>query len=212
MNNRVNAFQIAVLLVCFSIVGAKASDDVDLAQGTIQVHFSNGALGWTYEISPQHSSVRLVAEENVSTQSGAIVPPPAQNNLGPYVYCDKSPTIVSPDKAYVAECSVSSKRRDELFVSRAQSSLRQFEWKTTHWRGVDAFAWSANSQWLAILNHSEHYSMSPVGVVSGLSGHPIPYSAVYLDLVNIRTGHVSEYLVRKHVKYLLFPTIVRWSE
>jgi hypothetical protein len=48
-----------------------------------------------------------------------------------------------------------------------------------------------------------------MGLLSGLSGHPIPHSAVFLDVVEVQTGKVSEYLIRDDVPYAI-SRILKW--
>jgi hypothetical protein len=61
------------------------------------------------------------------------------------------------------------------------------------------------------VNHKEHYSKTPVGIFFGAAGHPIPYSTVFVTIVNVRTGAVVEYKLRANISYVS-SRIRAWSE
>lgn len=184
--------------------------------GTLTVEFSNGNHYWNYQITPEQNSVRLSAQGDFKPTVTAQVPSQGTQSskpLGPSLTCEKSPRVTSPDGKFVAGCRVIPKKiRDHFEVTNGTSSTPLYEWGGHSEFEIDAIAWSPDSQWVALLHHSERYGKDPLSLFVGLSGHPIPHSSVFLLLFNVCTGVATEYLVEKDVKYLLYPTIVSWTE
>ena len=179
--------------------------------GTIVVQFTGQQHSWQYEVTPGHSSIHLLSEGEIADPvraSSADAPVPS---LGPFIHCKDSPQVLSPNRTFLARCILNGER-ERLVVTPSNASSSILEWEGHEWRGIAAFAWSPDSEWVAVLNESEHFRKDPLGIFAALSGHPIPHSTVFLTLVNVRTHSVAEYVVRKNVLYLLYPTIVRWTE
>ncbi len=203
------------LILCQKSASPQAAAVAEWAPGTILIEVSDPRHYWQYEVQPQTGSVRLVKEQQLKGDSSDEMPKTFQQPAGAIQHCDKAPQATSPNGSYIAECRVLRKKdhsplRDQFVLTEA-GSASSYPWNPEEWRGIHGLAWSANSRHVAILNCSEHYSKSPVGVLSGMSGHPIPSSTVFLDIIDVRTGRVTEYMLRKNVKYV-FTRILRWSE
>ena len=83
------------------------------------------------------------------------------------------------------------------------------EWKPKE-RGIRGFAWSPNSHSVAILNVSSYYGKNPLELIAAFSGHPVPHDKVLLDIVDVRTGVATEYLIRNNV--IFFYEDLNWSK
>jgi hypothetical protein len=57
----------------------------------------------------------------------------------------------------------------------------------------------------------DHVGKSPLELLSALSGHPVPHDTVFLDIMDVQTRKVVEYVVRKDV-VSSFTRILKWSE
>jgi hypothetical protein len=99
---------------------------------------------------------------------------------------------------------------DEFSVIRNKTTETLYHWNPKDWRGVRGFVWAPNSRSVAFLNKSEYYRKSPLELLSALSGHPVPHDTVFLNVLDVGTGRVSEYVVRRNV-YAAFTRILNWS-
>jgi hypothetical protein len=170
---------------------------------------------WQYEVQPEAGSVRLVKEQDLKGDSSGDAPETFQQPAGAIQGCNEMPQATSPDGRYVAQCKVLLRRDHsplrDLFVLSEGGSTSSNPWNPRDWRAIDGFAWAPNSRSVMILNTSEHFAKDPLGLIAGIFGNPIPHNSVFLDVIDVRTGNVTEYLVRKNVKYA-FTRILRWSE
>lgn len=66
-------------------------------------------------------------------------------------------------------------------------------------QGMDAVRWDKDSRWIAAIMTEMHNSISPIGILSGLSGHPLQYYTVSLQLIDAQSGNLKTYLLRKNV-------------
>jgi len=167
---------------------------------------------WQYEIRPSKGEVRVILQKEFQNHSQDI-PHTFQKPAGAIAGCDErfNSEAESPDRKYVARCRRSSLGRDELIVTDSKHSSSMSHWMPKEWRGIQGFAWAPDSHSIAVLNHSEHYGKTPVEIFSGLSGHPVPHDTEFVNIIDLRSGTVTEYLVRKDVKNS-FSRILSWSE
>jgi hypothetical protein len=169
---------------------------------------------WQYEVLTQSGFVRIVKEVLVERESESSDKKPqpdiSDTSRQPYVSqiqsCSNGLKVDSPNGSYAANCTEllkpdHSPLRDKFLIVETANSKDVFEWKPKGWRGIDGFAWAPDSCCIAILNHSEHYSKTPIGVFFGASGHPIPYATVFLNIVDVKTGAIKEYKLRANVRY-----------
>ncbi|MGB6961537.1 MAG: hypothetical protein WBF01_14125 [Candidatus Acidiferrum sp.] len=164
---------------------------------------------WQYEVQPTGGLVREVKEERFQDFAHEDIPHTFQQPSGAIETCSRTPKANSPDGSYLAYCSKFSS--DEFFVINRETTEALCHWKPTAWRGIKGFAWAPNSNSVAFLDESEYYGKSPLELLSGLSGHPVPHDTVYLDVLDVRTGAATEYMVRKNV-ISAFTRILEWSE
>lgn len=165
---------------------------------------------WQYEVRPSTGMVRKVKEENFQDYAHEHIPHTFHQPTGAIESCTKKPEANSPDGEYLAYCTRSGS--DEFFVidkKKATETLHQ--WKPNEWRGIQGFAWAPNSHSVAFLNKSTYYGTSPLEQLSGLSGHPVPHDTIFLNVLDVRSGKITEYEIRRDVPYS-FTRILNWSE
>ena len=166
---------------------------------------------WQYEVRPAAGSVRMVKEEEIQNIYARHIPETFQWPTGAIEACAKRPEANSPDGKYVARCMTSKKETEEFLVIDDKSGVTVCDWKPQDSRGIRGFAWSPNSRSIAVLNTSNYVGKSPLELLSALSGHPVPHDTVFLDIMDVQTRRVVEYVVRKDV-VSSFTRILKWSE
>lgn len=184
----------------------------DVAPGVVLIDISEAGLPehyWQYDVQPVWGSVREVKEETFQDYADEDIPHAFQQPSGAIETCIRTPEANSPDGNYLAYCSRFN--ADEFFVINRKTRETLHHWKPREWRQISGFAWAPNSHSVAFLNVSEYYGKSPLELLSGLSGHPVPHDTVFVDILDVRTGLVTEYLVRKNV-VSAFARILKWSE
>jgi hypothetical protein len=151
---------------------------------------SQGDLYWRYRITPSRGTVQRLA---------------AGQYRGPYQSansdCYKAIELQSPDGRFVARCfdyANGTTSEFEVMSSDRRSDV-VFHWSPTQWRGISGFYWSPNSRSLAILNCSERHGRGVFDLVWSLAGHPVRYHTFYLDLIDIETRQMVEYVLRHDV-------------
>jgi hypothetical protein len=139
------------------------------------------------------------------------IPRTFQKPAGGIGACEQKPTRIapSPDGALQAYCTTSNYSDALEIYSAGAGGGRVAEWKKE--RGIRGFAWSANSQSIAILDVTSYSGKTPLELFSALSGHPVPHDKVLLDIFELRTGHVTEYVIRDNV-VSSFTRILNWSQ
>ncbi len=176
---------------------------VDLTgNGTRNDHY------WQYEVRPSSGLVRLVKDEQFKLGSQTDLPHIFQEPAGAIQGCETSLSAPSPDGRFTARCTGRSFHDEEISIAESGSPLEVRRWGRKD-RSIQGFAWAPDGRSVAILSESEHYGKDPLGVLAGLSGHPIPHSSVFLDVIDIRTGRISEYLIRANVIYAQ-SRILKW--
>lgn len=176
---------------------------VDLiGNGTRNDHY------WQYEVRPSSGLVRLVKDEQFKPGSQTDLPHIFQEPAGAIQGCEHKPSAPSPDGQLTARCTGRSFHDEEISIADSGSPHESRRWGRKD-RSIEGFAWAPDGRSVAILSQSEHYGKDPVGVLAGLSGHPIPHSSVFLDVIDIRAGRVSEYLIRANVLYAR-SRILKW--
>jgi hypothetical protein len=184
--------------------------DGDVAPGVILVDILKSGRPenyWQYEVRPTAGSIRKVTEEIFPDYSHENIPHVFLQPAGAIGACSSNIKAVSHDEKYLAYCSGSQLG---LFVTDKSAGIVS-HWMPDEWRGIRGFGWAPNSQSVAILNISSYYGKSPIERLSGLFGHPVPHDTVFLDILDVRTGKTTEYLVRENVPYS-FTRILKWSQ
>jgi len=163
---------------------------------------------WQYEVQPSSGAVRLVKNEEYKPGSPPNWPHTFQQPTGAIQGCEAKPSAPSPDAHWTAWCSGHSFNDQEILIAETGSLRTVSRWSRKD-RSIEGFAWAPDGRSVAILSQSEHYGKDPLGILAGLSGHPIPHSSVFLDVIDIRTGKISEYLIRANVLYAR-ARILKW--
>lgn len=175
---------------------------IDILQGGQPEHY------WQYEIKPAAGSVRQVADKIFPDSAHEDIPHTFEQPAGAIEACAKTPEANSPDGLYSARCA--KLNSDEFFVNHAHTADTLYHWEPKEQRAIRGFAWAPNSSSVAILNLSEHYGKGPLESLSAASGHPVPHDTVLLDVLDVATGKVTEYVVRRNV-LSAFTRILAWS-
>lgn len=215
-NRRCAATVLAALLgVCVNTMSSQVDrSGVAGAAGAIFVDVSESGRYSQFEVVPQVGRVRAIKERKLARGAPTEAPTEFQQPAGAIQDCDRAPEAVSPNGSYKARCIVVRKADgsvlDDELVLTENGSADSHPWHPLDSRTIDGFAWSADSRFIAVVSHSEHYSKSPASILSGLSGHPIPVSAVYLDVIDAQTGTDKSFLIRGKAKYVS-ARILRWS-
>ena len=164
---------------------------------------------WQYEVQPTAGLVREVEEENFQDYAHEDIPRDFQQPSGAIEACAKNPEAGSLDGNYLARCANSG--ADEFFVVDEKTTETLYHWKPNKRRGIRGFAWAPNSRSVAVLNVSSYYGKTPLELLSGLSGHPVPHDTVLLDVLDVRSSTMTEYTVRRNV-VSSFTRILKWPE
>jgi hypothetical protein len=192
-----------------------ATLSVDVAPGILLIDVLEGGRPehyWQYELQPATGTIRTVQQMTFADYTHEDIPRTFQKPAGAIGACEQKPTRVapSPDGAFQAHCTTSNYADALEIYSSGAGGGRVAEWKIKE-RGIRGFAWSANSQSIAILNVTSYSGKTPLELLSALSGHPVPHDKVLLDIFELRTGHVTEYVIRDNV-VSSFTRILNWSQ
>jgi hypothetical protein len=163
---------------------------------------------WQYEVRPTIGSVRLVKEKTFRDYAHEDIPHDFLPPAGAIGACPSDTKATSLDRKFLAYCAASEAG---LVIADTKTLGILFLWKPQEWRGISGFGWSPNSQSIAILNRSSYYGKTPLELLSGKLGHPVPHDTIFLDVLDVRTGKTTEYLVREDVTYS-FARILNWSQ
>lgn len=161
-----------------------------------------------YEVQPTAGSVRRVKEETFSDYLNRDLPRFFLEPTGSLSRCSSDNRASSPDGKYVAYCAGGD---GGLSVHDQTGVGNSHLWKPRGWRGIRGFGWAPNSGSVAILNVSSYVGKTPLELLAAFSGHPVPHDTIFLDILDVRTGTTTEYLVRKNV-VSSFTRILKWSE
>jgi hypothetical protein len=188
---------------------------IDVGPGTLTVDVLESGRPehyWQYEIRPSEGTVIATREKRFADPDHEDMPTAFQEPAGAVQNCRTKPAAISPDNQAVARCDISmpAENRDKLLIIDAKTERQIYEWAPEEWRGIRGFAWAPNSGSLAILNDSSYYGKNPIELLSALSGHPVPHDTIFLDVVGIKTGKLTEYRVRENV-ISSFCRILKWT-
>jgi hypothetical protein len=211
-------FRVSALLLISLFVGCSGSQtkgpvqtllSADVAPGVVLVDVLEGGQPehyWQYQVRPSTGVVRLVREETFQDYKHRDIPRDFSRPTGVIETCTKNPQASSPNGDYLAYCKAGSS--SEFYVTHETTQILQ-DWRSE--RGIRGFAWAHNSNSVAILTVSSYTGMHPSELLSLLSGHPVPHDSVFLEVLDIRTGKVTEYVVRRNV-VSSFTRILSWGE
>jgi hypothetical protein len=164
---------------------------------------------WQYEVRPTIGLVRKVKEETFRDYAHEDIPHDFLPPAGAIGACPSDTKAISLDRSFLAYCAGASE--GGLVIADTKTLTILFLWKPQEWRGISGFGWSPNSQSIAILNRSSYYGKTPLELLSGKLGHPVPHDTIFLDVLEVRTGKTTEYPIREDVPYS-FSRILNWSQ
>ncbi len=172
---------------------------VDVLEGGEPEHY------WQYQVEPASGTVEIIREEAFEDHTRRNIPRNYNRPAGSIQTCSQNPRADSPSGEYVAYCKSSSS--PDFYVEN-KTSHELYHWSG---KGIRGFAWSPNSNSVAILAVSGTVGLRPRELLSLLSGHPVSHDTVFLEILDTRSGRVTEYLVRRDV-ISPFTRILSWSE
>jgi hypothetical protein len=210
---------VAVLLLCGPTCVGRTKDDLVKHQvqtgvsGTITVDILDAGFPrryWQYTLRPADGTVTRTSEQQLATKQSAI-PPGYLKPEGAIFSCIDKPEATSPDGSFVAICEGSLNSSGALVITERSTQKELVRWAPSEYRGMRGFAWAPDSKSVAVLNESEHHGKAPLELLSGLSGHPVPYNTVFVELFQVAGGKRTEYVIRKDV-INAFTRILDWKQ
>jgi hypothetical protein len=162
-----------------------------------------------YEVHPSEGFVRKVQELTFEDRKHENIDGTPQEPTGTIETCARIPQAVSPDGAYLAYCTPAGS--GEFFVDDKKTRATLQRGALGKWRAIRGFTWAPNSHSVAFLNTSSRLGKTPTELFSALSGHPVPHDTVFLSVLDVQTGKITEYLIRQDVPSS-FTRILQWSE
>jgi hypothetical protein len=166
---------------------------------------------WHYALRPSEGTVVRISQQRFAGQKEQSIPRTYMQPAGAIFACTDRPQAVSPDGTFVATCEGRLNGPNSFVVLERGSGKEVLRWTPPQFRGFRGFAWSPDSKSVALLNTSEYYGKRPLELLSGLSGHPVPHHAVYVDLFEGSDWQRTEYLIREEV-INAFTRILDWTQ
>jgi hypothetical protein len=163
---------------------------------------------WQYELEPSTGLIRKIKEEKFQDYAHEDIPHVFLEPTGAIQSCAKRPETTSLDGKYLARCVGPEVG---LHVVDTKTGETVYQRTPTEWRGIRGFAWSPRSHSVAILNISSYYGKDPIERLSALAGHPVPHDTILLDVLDVGTWKVTEYMIQTDVPYS-FTRILSWSQ
>lgn len=182
----------------------------DIAPGTVLVDVRESGEPehyWQYQVQPARGVVRATEELQFPNYKHRDVPKDFQRPAGVIDWYIEKPQADSPDGRLFVYCERAAP--DELHLVDRQSNQQVHSWKSGH--GIRGFAWAPNSGSVAVLTVSGHVGLRPAELLALLSGHPVSHDTVFLDIVDVRSGKATEYVIRRNV-VAPFTRILSWAE
>jgi hypothetical protein len=178
---------------------------VDIREAGFPAHY------WQYVVRPSDGAVTRVSEQRFRSRQDGSMPRTYAMPAGAIDSCTGRPEAISPDGKFVAACEASPRDRASFVIIEHSTKKELMRWTPEQYRGIRGFAWSPDSRSVAVLNENEHYGKSPLELLSGLSGHPVPHNTVFVDLFVADEWKFTEYVVRKNV-INAFTRILDWKQ
>lgn len=209
---KASALALSLLLVGCSQNQSSAgtSLNADVAPGFVLVDILEAGQPehyWQYQVLPATGLTRMVKEQTFQDYKHEDLPADFYQPTGALESCARNLHATSPNGKYVAYCK--SGPSDEFYVADQQSNETLQHWRPR--KGIRGFAWAPNSNSVAILTVSGYAGMRPRELLSFISGHPVSHDTVFLDLLDMRTGTITEYVVRRNI-VSSFTRILNWGQ
>jgi hypothetical protein len=170
----------------------------EVAPGVILIDVLEGGQPepcWQYEVQPATGMVRLVKQEIFQDYRHREIPETFYPPTGAIETCGKNPEASSPDENYMAGCRTNGSY--QFYVADRKSTRTLQQWKPD--KNIRGFGWAPNSNSVAILSTSGRLGMRPLELLSLLSGHLVSHDTVFLELLDVRTGKITEFVIRRNV-------------
>jgi hypothetical protein len=194
----------AILLstLCLILIGCQRTYpkmSPKVAPGTIVVEVSQpkGAKVYQYRVTP--SSGQVLQSTNSDLQQRQNKAPRVQMEDAGCTF--EGTTKESPNQEFIARCFSDSIATPRKFMVTNRAGRLLFEWRSQTPILLGGFAWSSNSNSVALIASSEEYGRGPLDAFWSFVGHPVPYDTFSLEVIDIVSGRVSEYPIRRNVQY-----------
>jgi len=105
--------------------------------------------------------------------------------------CENMVQIPAPDHESAAYCKVAGNRYI-VGVQNVGSQGHAREWTAGEGWAISGLIWSPGAKSVAVLLGRERTDLDPIGLVSLLSGHPIPLTTLKVVLLSNRLDHQVE--------------------
>jgi len=161
---------------------------------------------WQYRLELATGNLNIVKQQTFQDYRSREITEDYQRPAGAIETCAKHPRAISPDGRYVATCASNSE--DEFSVTPVGNNPGTQPWRFG--KQIRGFAWAPNSKEVAVLGVAGRVGTKPGELVAFLTGHPVSHDTVFIEIVNINTGHSSEYVIRENV-VSAFTRILNWS-
>ena len=174
---------------------------------------------YVYTVTPSNGSVDLASTETFADFQHEKLAPHYKEPSGAIGNCaSKEPAAESPDRSYVASCTVDvqpsgrfARKYAQVFLIHDKNTGNEvLHWKLDEQRLIRGFAWSPNSKSIALLSCEEAYGKGPLELISAWVGHPVPHCTVSLYLIPVSSMQPIEYRIRNDVLYA-YTRILDWS-
>jgi hypothetical protein len=178
-------------------IEARAKKQFAALPGKIGVTFKNYAGKWYLLIERGNLSLVGTLPEAPKEATSRIGPFGAENLVAPDNYDYFGPYSVSPDGRFVV---ASLATKNPFSTSPTAFVIVDFRTKRPISKvikignyEVGGFAWSPDSKEIAMLKYRGRFKWwRPVDFISALSGHPIPYAAFHLAIVDLQGNTIAE--------------------
>ena len=214
----------ALLCLALPLIGCSRNEAASDKQGLLSTDAAPGTLTvdvlesgrpehyWQYEIRPSAGTVTVSTEERFADPGHENIPSEFREPTGAIQNCGMKPEASSSNQELFAWCDsvLSENGGDRLLIVDAATKRQIYEWTPKQRRKINGFAWAPDSGSLAILNTSSYYGKNPSESLSALSGHPVPHDTIFLNIIGVKTGGITEYRIRENV-ISSFSRILKWT-
>jgi hypothetical protein len=152
--------------------------------GQVQVRMTDKNLGPGKVLQFHIDLDRGLVTESPSSSSDV------QSKSGSWIHdCIKPVEVSAPGHGWVAVCSTPyGSKATAIEVMKLESDEKIREWPIARGWRVSGMAWSADSSSIAVLLERERYEFSPIGLLSAISGHPIPLNTFEVNVYRLQSS------------------------
>jgi hypothetical protein len=176
--------------------------------GRISIEVSTGVIGmsnstardryWRYMLEPDTGRV-IQTETGIGDLKKSEFP---TGRSGCEKHSNMIESIVSPNGGFELRCGAERREKPaEITVTDLQSGKVRFSWTPGPTKKVHGFAWGPTSDFAAVLCYSQSSGQGVIDHLFASAGHPRPYMTFYLELIDLTSGRVAEYALRRDVAF-----------